>query len=119
LGWACHGQMGFYDLERRLDALSAKGDPLEPLKGIVPWEVFRTPIERATRLKPKDRKSNAGRRPFDAVLIFKILVLQSLYNLPDEQPEFLIRDRLSFMRFLVLKLKNTVPDATTGCCASA
>jgi hypothetical protein len=32
------GQMGFYDLERRLDALSAKGDPLEPIKRIVPWE---------------------------------------------------------------------------------
>jgi hypothetical protein len=54
------GQLGFYDLERRLDnALSAKDDLLEPLKGIVPWEVFRAPIERATRLKPKDRKSDA------------------------------------------------------------
>jgi IS5 family transposase len=107
------GQMGFYDLQRRLDALSAKGDPLEPLKGIVPWEVFRAPIERATRLKAKDRKSNAGRKPFDAVLMFKILVLQSLYNLSDEQAEFLIRDRFSFMRFLDLKLEDTVPDATT------
>jgi transposase, IS5 family len=107
------GQMGFYDLERRLDALSAKGDPLEPIKRIVPWEVFRAQIERATRLKPKDRKSNAGRKPFDAVLMFKILVLQSLYNLSDEQTEFLIRDRFSFMRFLDLKLEDTVPDATT------
>jgi IS5 family transposase len=44
--------------------------------------------------------------------MFKIPVLQSLYNLSDEQTEFLIRDRFSFMRFLALKLKDTVPDAT-------
>jgi IS5 family transposase len=92
------GRWVFYDLERRLDALSAKGDPLESLKGIVPWEVFQAPIERATRLKPKDGKSNAGRKPFDAVLMFKILVLQSLYNLPNEQTEFPIQNRFSFMR---------------------
>jgi transposase, IS5 family len=53
-----------------------------------------------TRLKSEDRKSNAGRKPYDAVLMFKILVLQTLYNLSDDQLEYLIRDRLSFMRFL-------------------
>src|SRR5229473_3498468 len=68
------GQTGFFDLARRLDELSAKGDPLET---------------------------------------FKIVVLQSLYNLSDEQTEFLIRDRLSFMRFLDLGLEDAVPDATT------
>ncbi len=41
------------------------------------------------------------------------MVLQSLYNLSDEQTEFMIRDRLSFMRFLDLGLEDTVPDATT------
>jgi IS5 family transposase len=107
------GQMGFYDLQRRLDALSAKGDPLEPIKRIVSWESLRTPIERATRLKPRDRKSKAGRKPYDSVLMFKVLVLQSLYNLSDEQMEYLIRDRLSFMRFLDLKLEDPAPDATT------
>ena len=105
--------MGFYNLQRGLDALSANGDPLKLHKGIVPWEVFRAPIERATRLKAKGRKSNAGRKPFDAELMFEILVLQSLYNLSEEETEFLIRDRLSFMRFLDLKLENTVPHATT------
>jgi len=34
--------------------------------------------------------------------MFKVLVLQALYNLSDEQTEFMIRDRLSFMRFLAL-----------------
>jgi transposase len=57
--------------------------------------------------------SKGGRPPYDAVLIFKILVLQSLYNLSDDQIEFQIKDRLSFMRFLGLHLWNQIPDAKT------
>ena len=105
------GHPGLFDLERRLDALSAKGDPLETIKMVVPWEEFRSDIEAVTQAK--ERKSSAGRKPYDAILKFKILVLQSLYNLSDEQTEFLIRDRLSFMRFLDLGLEDAVPDATT------
>jgi IS5 family transposase len=66
-----------------------------------------------TRRKPEERKSTAGRKPYDAILIFKILVLQTLHNLADEQLEYLIRDRYSFMRFLDLGLEDPVPDATT------
>src|ERR1700674_4981212 len=109
----CMGQPGFFDLERRLDALSAKGDPLETIKTTVPWEAFRADIEAVTETKPEEKKSNAGRKPYDTILKFKIVVLQSLYNLSDEQTEFLIRDRLSFMRFLDLGLEDAVPDATT------
>ena len=54
-----------------------------------------------------------GRPPFDVVLMMKILVLQSLYNLADDATEHLIRDRLSFMRFLGLSLGDRVPDAKT------
>lgn len=54
-----------------------------------------------------------GRPPYDVVLIFKILLLQTLYNLSDEQTEFQIKDRLSFMRFLGLELYESVPDAKT------
>src|SRR6202795_2999416 len=107
------GQMGFYDLDKRLEAISAKGDPLELIKATVPWESFRAEIEAVTRAKPEERKSTAGRKPYDAILMFKILVLQTLHNLADEQLEYLIRDRLSFMRFLDLGLEDAVPDATT------
>ena len=106
-------QAGFFDVEERLEAISAKGDPLETIKTAVPWEDFRVDIEAVTETKPEERKSNAGRKPYDAILKFKIVVLQSLYNLSDEQTEFLIRDRLSFMRFLDLGLEDAVPDATT------
>jgi Transposase domain (DUF772) len=108
------GQTGFFDLERRLNALSAKGDPLETIKTTVPWEAFRADIEAVRETKPEEKKSNAGRKPYDAILKFKIVVLQSLYNLSDEQTEFLIRDRFSFMRFLDLALEDAVPDATTS-----
>src|SRR5215471_9865921 len=70
-------------------------------------------LRRVVRLAPEERKSNAGRKPFDAVLMFKVLVLQTLYNLSDEQVEYQIRDHISLMRFLGLGLKDAVPDATT------
>src|SRR6266480_1038113 len=46
-------------------------------------------------------------------MIFKARVLQVLYNLCDDQAEYQLRDRLSFMRFLGLELEDTVPDAKT------
>jgi IS5 family transposase len=46
-------------------------------------------------------------------MIFRALVLQALYNLSDDQAEYQLRDRLSFMRFLGLALEETVPDAKT------
>lgn len=107
------GQPGFFDLDRRLEGISAKGDPLETIDAVVPWESFRVPIEAVTVTRPEDRKSNAGRPGYDTILKFKMVVLQSLYNLSDEALEFQVRDRLSFMRFLGLELHHPVPDATT------
>src|ERR1700757_2164856 len=114
-GWSerVMGQKGFFDVERRLEAISAKGDPLETIKKMVRWEDFRADIEAVTERRPEERQSNAGRKPYDTILKFKIVVLQSLHNLSDEQTEYLIRDRLSFMRFLDLELEDPVPDATT------
>ncbi len=107
------GQPGFFDLDRRLAAISAKGDPLETIKSSVPWEDFRAPIDAAVVTKAEEKKSNAGRPGYDTLLKFKMVVLQALYNLSDEQLEIQVRDRLSFMRFLGLGLHDPVPDATT------
>jgi IS5 family transposase len=106
-------QAGFFDVDRRLEAISAKGDPLVTIDAAVPWEEFRRPIEAVTETKPAERKSNAGRPGYDTILKFKMVVLQALYNLSDEQVEIQVRDRLSFMRFLGLDLNDAVPDATT------
>ena len=45
--------------------------------------------------------------------MFKILVLQALYNLSDDQAEFQIRERLSFMRFLGIGGPAKAPGAKT------
>jgi len=101
---------GLFDWQTRFEQLDNGGDPLVKLNQIVNWELFRSPLE---TIRDRERKSNAGRKPFDAVIMFKIMILQSLYNLSDDQIEFQVRDRLSFMRFLGLSLGDTVPDAKT------
>lgn len=103
-------QTGLFDWQTRFEQLDNGGDPLVKLNEVVNWELFRKDLE---KIRAKERLSNAGRKPFATVLMFKILILQSLYNLSDDQLEFQIRDRLSFMRFLGLSLGNTVPDAKT------
>jgi IS5 family transposase len=103
-------QTGFFDWQLRFNQLDEGGDPLPKLQRVVQWEQFRPLLE---VVRDKERKSNAGRKAFDLVLMFKVLILQSLYNLSDEQAEYQIRDRLSFMRFLGLGLGDTVPDAKT------
>ena len=103
-------QTGLLDWHIRFGQLDAGGDPLPKLKKLVNWERFRPELE---AVRDKERKSNAGRKPFDVVLMFKVLVLQSLYNLSDEKIEFQIRDRISFMRFLDLSLGDAAPDQKT------
>ncbi len=107
------GQMGFFDLSDRYASLDAKKDPLSAIDAVVPWEEFRPMLESVWRNSAAQRKSSAGRKPMDAVLMFKTLVLGALYNLSDDQIEYQIRDRLSFMRFLGLGLGDRVPDAKT------
>ncbi len=103
-------QLSFFDLTNRYDALTQKGDPLEQLAQHIPWARFRNTLANSLC---RAKRSKGGRPPFDAILMFKILVLQALYNLSDDQTEYQIRDRLSFMRFLGLDLHQRIPDAKT------
>lgn len=89
--------------------MSKFGDPLEKLSKIVDFEVFRPT---ASKILKRD-KILEGRPSFDIILMIKILILGSLYNLSDEQMEYQIKDRLSFMRFLNLTLQCRIPDAKT------
>ena len=101
---------GLFDLEKRISKIDRNGDPLALLNKIVDWEQFRPQLQ---TLRIKERKSNAGRKPYDVVLMFKIMVLQSLFNLSDDSAEQMILDRLSFCRFLGATLGDDVPDAKT------
>lgn len=107
------GQMGFFDLGDRYAGLDKFGDSLVLLKKTIPWENFRPELKALWRRPDEERKSRAGRKPWDEILMFRVLALQQLYNLSDDQIEYQIRDRLSFMRFLDLGIEDPVPDAKT------
>ena len=107
------GQIGFFDLSKRYTGLDAKNEPLAKIDEVVPWEDFRGCLDAVWRRSDKARKSRAGRKPWDAVVMFKTIILSALYNLSDDQVEHQTRDRLSFMRFLGLGLEDRVPDAKT------
>ena len=94
----------------RLKKLSKLGDQLEKLNSVIKWEIFRPTLKGAFA---KKAKGAGGRPPYDYVLMFKILILQRLFNISDDQAEFQINDRMSFMRFLGLTLGEKVPDAKT------
>ncbi len=102
-------QCGFFDLDNRYQKLD-EHDPLISLNRLVDWEHFRPTL---TVVQEKNRKSRAGRTPYDVVLMFKVLVIQHLYNLSDNEAEYQIRDRYSFCRFLGPTPEGKIPDAKT------
>src|SRR5713101_321727 len=103
-------QSGFFDLQDRFSKLDQLGDPLKALNEVVDWSVFEPILAKGL---VKEKKSNAGRPSFEALLMFKVLILQSLYNLADGQTEFQIRDRFTFLRFLGLTPESRIPDEKT------
>ena len=98
-----------FDYLDRQEKLGEK-DPLNALHSHINWEQFRALADQG--FSEIDR-SKGGRPGYDRLLLFKILVLQSLYNLSDAQTEFQIADRLTFQRFLGLGLNDRVPDQNT------
>ena len=102
-------QFNLFAEETQLERLSKLGDSLERLK-IIDFESFRPTLTDGLK---KERKSRAGRPPCDNVMMFKVLILQRLFNLSDDQTEYQITDRISFQRFLGLSLGEKVPDAKT------
>lgn len=103
-------QYSFFGEGQALEALSRKGDPLVKLGQLVDFESLRPMLEKAC-IKPA--KGPGGAPRWDAVLMFKLLVVQRLYGLSDEQAEYQTADRLSFRRFLGLGLCDCVPDSRT------
>ncbi|MFT5260783.1 MAG: IS5 family transposase [Saprospiraceae bacterium] len=83
-------------------------DKLVALNALIDWEAFRPVLKGIEKV---NRKSNAGRKRKDIVMMFKGQVLPHPYNISDDELEFQIRDRYSFCPFLGLRLEETVPDA--------
>ena len=100
----------FFDVETQLDKIYQLNGFLLKLNALIHWEIFRHALN---KVREKERRSNAGAKPYDVLLMFKIIVLKKYYNLSDEQTEAQIRDRLSFRDFLGLNFSDRVPDAKT------
>ena len=103
-------QAGLFGLPDHLRKLSSTGDPLEVLAEVVDFEIFREALE--TALDYSDG-SKGGRPAYDAVAMFKVLILAARHTVSDERMEFLIRDRLSWLRFLGFDLGAPMPDRNT------
>lgn len=101
---------GFFDDEFRLELLSKLSDPLVKMNEVIDWVSFQPLLQSAF---PESDPKKGGRPAFDRVMMFKVLILQQYYGLSDQQAEFQINDRLSFMRFLGLKKSDKVPDEKT------
>ena len=105
------GEKGLFDEHFSSAHLSTMGNPLESISKVIDFEIFRSTLE--ARLLNTSKKSNAGAKPFDVVVMFKILILQRYYNLGDRQVEYQIVDRTSFKKFLGLDTGDKVPDEKT------
>ena len=104
-------EVGMFDQEFTLQELLAQGNPLPALREMIDFEQFRDILEPV--FEKTDRKSNAGRPPFDPVFMFKALFLQRLYGLSDPQIEYQIKDRTSFRDFMGIQSVDDVPDQNT------
>lgn len=101
---------GFFELDNRIEELGTLKGTLPLLAKIIPWENFRGELQ---TLRAEREASVGGRPAFDVVLMFKALAIGVLYNLSDDELEYQIKDRISFMEFLGLNIGDRIPDAKT------
>jgi hypothetical protein len=79
------GTISLFDTHHATEQLKQKGNPLYRLLKVIDFEMFRGKLEE--NLLNHDKKNNAGAKPIDVVLMFKLLILQCLYNISDEMTE--------------------------------
>lgn len=104
----------FRELINPNDNIPKKPRGIEELAQFIDFECFRPILNKHSHpKKDKKPKNNAGRPPYDVVKMFRILIIQSLYNLSNDEMEFQLNDRISFMRFCAIGACDPIPDATT------
>src|SRR5574344_1960497 len=107
------GNIGLFDQEAISEKLSSLSNPLEKLNGVIDFEMFRKELEE--NMLNTNKKSTAGCKPYDVVMMFKIILLKRFYNLSDEQTEYQRNDRLSFRRagcaipqYIIIRICNPI-----------
>ena len=105
-------QYTFFGDHAALESLTQSGDRLIELERHIHWAPLVVVVEKIWRAGA-EKKASCGPKPWGVDVMLRVLVLKRLYNLSDEQMEYQLRDRLSFMRFAKLGLGDAVPDSRT------
>ena len=105
-------EVDFFSMLSHQQTVTQNVRGINKLSEVIDWELFREELESILGYNQRNW-SKGGRPPFDPVLMFKVLVLQKFHSLSDEQSEFQISDRFSFMNFLRLHPGDAIPDART------
>ena len=105
-------QFTFFGDHLALAALSQAGDRLEELDRHIDLGPLVGAADKIWR-PARAAKGPGGRKPWSSECMLRVLLLKRLYNLSDEQTEYQLRDRLSFLRFARLGLGEPVPDSRT------
>ena len=103
-------QTNIFDFEKYEVKHSSFKNSLLELNKIIDWSSFLPILNEAFN---KEKKSRGGRKSYDRILMLKIIILQTQYNLSDDQTEYQIYDRRSFREFLGLSIGDDIPDAKT------
>lgn len=90
-------------------AVASKGKNifLETTNKILDWDLFGKIFDK------HEKESNFGASSYSKILMFKIMLLQTWYNLSDPQVEEEIKDKISFIRFLGISVDSQTPDHST------
>lgn len=105
------GSVTLFDAQTTKENLSELGNPLERLSQVIDFEMFRGALEDV--FENMSKKNNAGAKPYDVVMMFKVMIIKHYYNLSDHQVQYQITDRQSFKDFLGLASGDKVPDEKT------
>lgn len=105
-------QYTFFGDHHSLEALTQMGDRLFELNRYIDWSPLVALADSIWRANGSS-KASCGAKPWSSEVMLRVIVLKRLYNLSDEQTEYQLRDRLSFMRFIGLGLGDAVPDSRT------
>jgi IS5 family transposase len=76
---------------------------------IIDWNVVSKEIDKVY----KKGQSVDGRPSYREIVLFKMMLLQTWYNLSNPQVEEMVNENLSAMRFCELELEYDVPDHST------
>jgi IS5 family transposase len=105
-------QYTFFGDHMALEALTQRGDRLMDLSKHIQWSPL-VKVSEAIWRAGEEKKASCGAKPWSAEVMVRVMVLKRLYNLSDEETEYQLRDRISFLRFIGLGLGDVVPDSRT------